>query len=82
MAGEPNNQPGGPGSTDDPGASALLGAQLPDIDTAVVDSCMDPPCVARESREAGVNGLAPMYQASNWSSCSGPSWKSARIRSH
>src|SRR5262249_10313948 len=26
-------------------------------------------------------GLAPMYQASLWSSCSGPSWKSARIRS-
>ena len=26
-------------------------------------------------------GLAPMYQASLWSSCSGPSWKSARTRS-
>src|SRR5437763_10436407 len=44
--------------------------------------CMDPPCVARENREAGVFGLAPMYQASFWSSCSGPSWKSARVRPH
>lgn len=26
--------------------------------------------------------LAPMYQASCWSSCSGPSWKSARARAH
>ena len=37
-------------------------------------------CVAREIGEAGVYGLAPMYQASCWSSCSGPSWKSARAR--
>ena len=36
--------------------------------------CMDPPCVARENIEAGLYGLAPMYQASNWNSCSGPSW--------
>jgi hypothetical protein len=36
MTGEANNnQPGGHGSTD-PGASALLGAKLPDIDTATV----------------------------------------------
>jgi transposase len=27
-------------------------------------------------------GLASMYQASDWSFCSGPSWISARVRSH
>jgi hypothetical protein len=33
--------------------------------------------------ELAVNGLASMYPASNWSSsCSGPSWISARVRSH
>src|SRR5262249_56186169 len=42
----------------------------------------DPPCVARENDEPGEYGLASMYQASRWSSCSGPSWKSARIRSY
>src|SRR5215510_16531724 len=40
--------------------------------------CMDPPCVARENDKPGEYGLASMYQASCWSSCSGPSWKSAR----
>jgi len=35
---------------------------------------MDQPCVAREISELAVFGLAPMYPASNWSSCSGPSW--------
>src|SRR6516162_8982639 len=43
---------------------------------------MDPPCVARENDELGEYGLASMYQASCWSSCSGPSWKSARVRSY
>ena len=43
---------------------------------------MDPPCVARENDKPGEYGLASMYQASCWSSCSGPSWKSARIRSY
>ena len=47
---------------------------------SIHDPCMDPPCVARENREAGVFGLAPMYQASCWSMCSGPLWKSARVR--
>src|SRR6266478_2296064 len=36
--------------------------------------CMDQPCVAREIGKLAVFGLAPMYPASNWSSCSGPSW--------
>ena len=31
---------------------------------------------------AGVSGLASMYPASDWSMCSGPSWISARMRSH
>ena len=32
---------------------------------------------------SGGNGLASMYPASDWSvSCSGPSWISARVRSH
>src|SRR5437660_6000114 len=35
---------------------------------------MDQPCVAREIGKLAVFGLAPMYPASNWSSCSGPSW--------
>ena len=39
-------------------------------------------CVARENDKPGEYGLASMYQASCWSSCSGPSWKSARIRSY
>src|SRR6266487_3387985 len=43
---------------------------------------MDPPCVARANDKPGEYGLASMYQASCWSSCSGPSWKSARIRSY
>ena len=29
-----------------------------------------------------VSGLASMYPASDWSFCSGPSWISARMRSH
>ena len=32
--------------------------------------------------ELAVSGLASMYPASDWSICSGPSWKSARVRSH
>jgi hypothetical protein len=29
-----------------------------------------------------VSGLASMYPAFDWSICSGPSWISARVRSH
>jgi hypothetical protein len=33
--------------------------------------------------EVAMNGLASMYPAFDWSSlCSGPSWVSARVRSH
>jgi hypothetical protein len=32
--------------------------------------------------ELTVSGLASMYPASDWSICSGPSWISARVRSH
>ena len=40
------------------------------------------PCVARRFGELGVSGLASMYPAFDWSICSGPSWISARVRSH
>src|SRR5258705_8192813 len=41
------------------------------------------PCVARRFRRIGGGGLASMYPASDWSVlCSGPSWISARVRSH
>src|SRR6266568_3298521 len=40
------------------------------------------PCVASGFAELAVNGLASMYPASDWSICSGPSWISARMRSH
>ena len=32
--------------------------------------------------EIAVSGLALMYPAFDWSGCSGPSWISARVRSH
>src|SRR5664280_264703 len=32
--------------------------------------------------ELAVSGLASMYPVSDWSICSGPSWISARVRSH
>jgi len=44
-------------------------------------TCMVRPCVAR-GFGALVLGLASMYPASVWSDCSGPSWISARARSH
>jgi hypothetical protein len=46
--------------------------------------CMVRPCVARElSSSWRMCGLASMYPASHWSAlCSGPSWISARMRSH
>ena len=41
------------------------------------------PRVARRFRRIGGGGLASMYPASDWSMwCSGPSWISARVRSH
>src|SRR3954469_21577996 len=41
------------------------------------------PCVARRFRRViGVSGLASMYPAFDWSAGSGPSWISARVRSH
>src|SRR5437773_1910473 len=41
------------------------------------------PRVARGFRRSGVSGLASMYPVSDWSLlCSGPSWVSARVRSH
>src|SRR3981189_160339 len=41
------------------------------------------PCIARRFRRIGGGGLASMYPASDWSVlCSGPSWISARVRSH
>jgi len=35
---------------------------------------------SRENDEPGEYGLASMYQASCWSSCFGPSWKSTRVQ--
>ena len=43
--------------------------------------CMDRRALQEKTVRLG-NGLASMYQTSNWSLCSGPLWKSARIRSH
>src|SRR4029077_17574559 len=41
------------------------------------------PCVASGFAELVVSGLASMYPASDWGVlCSGPSWISARVRSH
>src|SRR6195256_1092949 len=40
------------------------------------------PCVASGFAELAVSGLASMYPAFDWSICSGPSWISARVRSH
>jgi len=45
--------------------------------------CMVRPCVARVFVKIAVSGLASMYPAFDWSvSFSGPSWISARVRSH
>ena len=44
--------------------------------------CMDRPCVASGFAELAVSGLALMYPAFDWSICPGPSWISARMRSH
>jgi hypothetical protein len=41
------------------------------------------PCIARGFVDLAACGLASMYPASDWSGlCSGPSWISARVRSH
>src|SRR6478672_5691005 len=40
------------------------------------------PCVASGFAELAVSGLASMYPAFDWSAGSGPSWISARVRSH
>ena len=40
------------------------------------------PCVARDFDELVASGLASMYPAFDWSAGSGPSWISARVRSH
>ena len=40
------------------------------------------PRVASGFAELAVSGLASMYPAFDWSICSGPSWISARVRSH
>ena len=47
-----------------------------------VTRCMVRPCVASGFAELAVSGLASMYPAFDWSICSGPSWISARVRSH
>src|SRR6266404_6783362 len=48
----------------------------------LVTQCMVRPRVARRFRRIGGGGLASMYPAFDWSICSGPSWISARVRSH
>jgi tripartite-type tricarboxylate transporter receptor subunit TctC len=66
---------GGPVMTD------LLGGQVQVMFNPI---CMVRPRVARGFRRAGGVGLASMYPASDWSALwgSGPSWISARVRSH
>src|SRR6266478_6347384 len=54
----------------------------PTSKTALLTRCMVRPCVARRFRRIGGGGLASMYPASDWSVCFGPSWISARVRSH
>src|ERR1700675_4906374 len=46
--------------------------------------CVTQVCRALQENfvEMAVSGLASMYQASDWSACSWPSWISARVRSH
>jgi hypothetical protein len=49
----------------------------------LLTQCMVRPCVARGFVDLSACGLASMYPASDWSGlCSGPSWISARVRSH
>src|SRR5260370_29819181 len=50
--------------------------------TTRLTQCMVRPCVASGFAELAVSGLASMYPAFDWSICSGPSWISARARSH
>ena len=57
-----------------------LPAQTAEV--AFLTQCMVRPCVARGFVELAVSGLASMYPAFDWSICSGPSWISARVRSH
>ena len=51
---------------------------------AALDDPMYGPAVRRKriSSICRHSGLASMYPASDWSGCSGPSWMSARMRSH
>ena len=66
-------------------APQLGGKQTPSerVDNDANDpKCMVRPCVARGFIDPADNGLASMYPASDWSVCSGPSWISARVRSH
>ena len=49
----------------------------------IMTQCMVRRCVARVFVKIAVSGLASMYPAFDWSvSFSGPSWISARVRSH
>src|SRR5260370_22496124 len=52
------------------------------VEGRILTQCMVRPCVARGFVELAFSGLASMYPASDWSMCSGPSWISARMRSH
>jgi hypothetical protein len=58
------------------------GSDWPTSQLALLTQCMVRPCVASGFAELAVSGLASMYPAFDWSICSGPSWISARVRSH
>ena len=61
------------------GHEAIFGAHR-----SVANDPMYGPAVRRKriSSICRHSGLASMYPASDWSGCSGPSWMSARMRSH
>src|SRR5260370_8756781 len=62
--------------------SGKTGSDRRRFKTTLLTKCMVRPCVARGFVELVSAGLASMYPASDWSMCSGPSWISARMRSH
>jgi hypothetical protein len=52
------------------------------VKTALLTPMYGPAVRCKRFVELAVSGLASMYPVSDWSMCSGPSWISARTRSH
>jgi hypothetical protein len=62
------------------GQNAALGL---DLSAAIDPNVWSGRALQVDFAELAVSGLASMYPASHWSVlCSGPSWISARVRSH